>query len=251
MTNLSFTRVLKAWAFVSALVCCLFCIRIASAADDMERCIKHEDHKFVTFFLVDRSDKLSDIEAFKQTVSSLKQMIREGERLVVGVSTGKLSETRVVMDVSRPEKSLWESPLKIRAKEKIFSDCFAEMERSLLPQDEAHKSSALIETLQFVSTTLGSDAAPAKRLVMFSDMMQNSDTLSFYSVKVVDPETSLKKLQKDQMVWKFKNLDVYISGAGVGVPDDKARKIEQFWRKYFEQSGAALKFYGPVFLGTT
>ncbi|MFN8392528.1 MAG: hypothetical protein U0136_19700 [Bdellovibrionota bacterium] len=221
-----------------------------ASAEETNPCSKHEAHDSVTFLLVDRSDKLPNLEGLKQTLQAVKEMIQPGERLMVGTSGGKLSETRIILDVVRPKSSVWESVLKTRARDKAFERCFEAMEATVLKQDEQHKTSAILETLSFVSSNVGSDAAPKKRVVLYSDMVQNSSELTFYGPKPIDPAVALQKADKENWVVKLPATDVYVSGAGTTVPDDKAKKIEDFWRKYFDKSGAQLKFYGPVFVGS-
>lgn len=230
-------------------LCVLFPAR-ASAADFVEGCLQHEEHEFLTFFLVDRTDKLDDTQNLKQSFASLKESLRPGERLLVGVIGAKGGDARVVMDMVRPAKSIWDSALKIRAKEKVFSDCFAKMQDALLQPTEEKKTSAILETLSFVASSLTSDQAKSKRVLVFSDMVQNSAAVSFYGPKAPDPDVAMKTVEKGSLVFPFGGAEVYVAGAGGKLlSDEKARTIEQFWRKYFEKSGGALKSYGPVFLG--
>jgi hypothetical protein len=246
MPNIS--RPLKRLLILAAWAVLLLPLHRAFASDE-NPCLKHESHQSLTFFLVDRSDKLADLQGLKQTLAAVKEMIQPGERLMVGVSAGKLSETRVILDVVRPASSVWESVMKTRAREKMFEKCFTQMEDAVLKQDEAHKTSALLETLSFVDSNVNSDQSKARRVVIFSDMMQNSDSLSFYSMKAVDPSAAMQKVEKESWQIHLPATEVFVSGAGVGVPDEKARQIEEFWRKYFDKAGAQLKFYGPVFVG--
>ena len=69
---------------------------------------------------------------------------------MVGTSTGTVNSTRVILDYVRPKATLWDSKLKIRAKEKKFEECFDKMLEKALAQDEEYKHSALLETLRFV-----------------------------------------------------------------------------------------------------
>jgi len=209
-------------------------------------CLAPDKHEAVTYLLIDRSDELKDVDNLKQSLVVLKKMLSNGERLIVGVSTGKASETRVLMDMVLPKKSLWVSKLKIRAGEKKFDDCFKKIEEEVLVQNEKHSSSALLETLRVVSKALESDSSKTKRVIVYSDMVQNSASISFYKSKVVDPEKILKQVEKEFLLATFSNTDFHVAGVGTGVSDKKARSIEQFWRKYIEKSGGNLRFYGPV-----
>ena len=218
----------------------------AYAYDAIPECIGSGDHAAVTYFLLDRTDELKDTQNLQQTLLVLKKMIAPGERLIVGVSAGQASETRVIMDVGRPVESIWVSKLKLRAAEKHFDDCFKLMQDKVVQQGEVHKTSALLETLGVVSKVLATDAAAKKRVVVFSDMIQNSQQVSFYNAPKIDAPALLKVVEKDQLVVPFKDVDAHTAGEGKGTSDEKARSIEEFWKSYFSKSGAVLKFYGPV-----
>ena len=217
-----------------------------AAAEQSNPCHETGDHQGILFLLIDRSDKLSDITGFEQSLSAVRELVGPGERFVVGVSTGKLSETRMVLDTIRPVKSMWDSPLKFRAREKKFSECVDQVFAGLKDQGESHPKSAILETLHFVEEVLKADKATKKRVVIYSDMVQNSDSVSFVSGASLDVETSLKKVEKESLLYSFASAEILIAGAGIGVADQKARKIEQFWKSYFERSGAKLSFYGPI-----
>lgn len=214
-----------------------------------EKCNVSDEHEAVTYFLIDRSDTFENEEGFKQTLQTLHKLIQPAERLVVGVSTGKASETRVLADLVLPKKSLWESTMKIRAKEKLFETCLKEVENSLLSYKESHERSALLETLNFVAKVLDADKSTKRRVVLYSDMMQNSPSLSFYSYKEIQPEPILKKIEQEGLVWKFPGVEFYVAGTGTNMSDKQARMLEQVWTKYFEKVGGAMKFYGPILVG--
>lgn len=230
------------------LILCLFFLIAAEGvkAESNQVCRETGDHSGIVFLLVDRSDKLIDVSGFEQSLSAVREMVKPGERFVVGVSTGKLSETRVILDTLRPVKSIWDSPLKFRAQEKKFSECLDGVFTELKVQGESHPKSAILETLHFVEEVLKADKSTARRVVLYSDMVQNSDAISFINSPTLDVESLLKKIEKESLLYSFPGTNFLVAGAGIGIPDQKARKIEQFWKAYFERSNAKLEFYGPI-----
>ena len=46
-----------------------------SAADTKNECISKENHEAVTFFLVDRTDKLEDVQNLEQSLLAIEKMI--------------------------------------------------------------------------------------------------------------------------------------------------------------------------------
>jgi hypothetical protein len=249
MIKVSIISKRRALSAFCALVAVSHAASVVAEAPLVKSCIEHGEHQGAVFFLVDRSDKMPSIESLRQTLISVKEIVKPGERLVVGTSTGKKSDTHIIFDMVRPKADVWASALKIRAQEKKFTDCFLAAQTTVLEQNEDSPTSAIVETLTFVADVLNAETSGEKRLVIFSDMIQHSELLNFYSTKTIDVDGSLAKLNKAGLIVRLSGVAVSIAGAGAGVSDEKARVIEAFWRKYFEKSAATLKFYGPLLLG--
>lgn len=212
------------------------------------QCVKKSEHEFITYVLVDLSDPLAEKDNFKKSMTAVEEMLRPGERLLIGVGTGKASQTRILMDLVKPKPSIWISKLKIRAQEKVFKDCLGQVQAVLLGSEEEHKHSALLETLFFVSKVLKKDKSEDKRLVLYSDMMQNSASVSFYGGKNFNSASALKRVEKEDLFCKLPDVVVHVAGAGGNISDKKSRQIEKFWESYFEKCGGQLEFYGPILL---
>lgn len=214
-----------------------------------DECLKREDHSRVTFVLIDKTDKNTNVDQLGQSFDALVEKIVPGERFVAGVSTGKQSEARIIVDAVKPQGSMWESVLKIRAKEKAFGKCVERARAELMNQNESHPNSALLETLTFVSSFLVGDVAAEKRFMLLSDMVQNSPALSFYGKGALQPATAMKSAETNKLLANFPGVSVIVAGAGTHTTDDRSRKIEEFWRLYFEKAGAKVTFFGTIFLG--
>ncbi len=219
-------------------------------SDALPDCVESGEHDAVTYLLVDRSDEIQNTQNLEQSLLIARKMIGSGERLIVGVITGQASETRVIMDLGRPKESLWVSKLKIRAQEKKFDDCFLQMKERVIKPGEKHKTSAILETLQVVSKVMATDAASKKRVVVYSDMVQNSSQISFYQSKKFDPAAELKRVEADRLLPIFAGTEFHVAGAGSHQSDERAKQVEEFWTLYFKKSQASLKFYGPVLFGS-
>jgi hypothetical protein len=228
---------------------CLLLLTIFTSSALADECLKREDHTRVTFLLIDKTDKNVNLDQLTQSFDALQEKIAAGERFVVGVSTGKQSEARIVVDAVKPQGTVWESVLKIRAKEKAFGRCVERARAELINQNESHPTSALLETLAFVSSFLAADSASNKRLMLLSDMIQNSPTLSFYGKGVLQPAAAIKTAEGNKLLSAFPAVSVIVAGAGTHTTDDRSRKIEEFWRLYFEKASAKVAFFGTIFLG--
>jgi len=220
----------------------------AAASELIDGCSVAEPHESVTFLLIDRTDSDQPADNLKQSFTALKQSIKPGERLVVGYLGAKASEAKIVADFTKPQQSMWESVMKIRAKEKVFNDCLEKTQAAALTPPAPTKTSAILETLGFVSSALGLDNSKDKRVVIFSDMVQNSEAVSFYHGKDFNPDATTKTVEAKQLISKFEKIKVSIAEIGARFTDERAKKVETFWRNYFEKSGALLDYYGPVLL---
>jgi hypothetical protein len=183
-------------------------------------------------------------------MNAMAAMLTPGERFVVGLSAGKGSETTVLMDMVKPKGSVWISMLKTRASEKKFTACFDSVLKQLMTTAEEHDHSALLETLSFVSNVLAADDATSKRLFLYSDMMQNSTAVSFYSIKPFDPALAMKAVEREFLISSFSGVSVSVAGTGATVSDAMARRLEALWREFLAKSGGTLRFYGPVLLSS-
>lgn len=216
-------------------------------------CVQPDEHEAFTYFLVDRSDKLDDTDGLRQVFSAIDSNIKSNKadiRLVVGVITGKTAKTRILMDRVRPGDNLFESVIKLRKKKRLFFNCLKDEEAILLKQSESSKTSAILETIEYVANVFRSDNSPQKRLVIYSDMIQNSEVLSFYRGSGGAPiDDLINRIEKESLMPDWSGVEIYIAGVGGSVSDKKARRIRRFWQSYFKKAGGNLRFYGPLLTG--
>lgn len=225
-----------------------------SAASEL-KCIQggDESYEMFTYLIVDRSDKVELTAPLDQIFSTIKDNVARdasGKRLMIGVITDKVAQTRIAMDRVWPKESVWENRIKLLKERKDFGRCIEDTKKSLMQQTESHKGSAVIETLAFIAKIFQSDTARHKRLIIFSDMVQNSEVLSFYGNSgAATVDALIDRIRKEHLLPSFKGVEIFVSGAGGSISDKRARKVEEFWARYFEASGASLRFYGPLLPG--
>ncbi|MBO9496421.1 hypothetical protein J7438_20390 [Thalassotalea sp. G20_0] len=97
--------------------------------------------------------------------------------------------------------------------------------------------------------------APRKVVLLFSDMLENSDISSFYqsgSLKKIDADAEISKFRKEGLLSNWGDAEVFIIGAGL-MPakyakayrsENKMRPIRAFWEQYFKGSNAQLAGWG-------
>ena len=98
--------------------------------------------------------------------------------------------------------------------------------------------------------------AKEKVVLLVSDMMEHSSITTFYhkgSLKKIDTQKELAKLQKSGFTADFDGAKVYVIGAGMAgkksYRDSKTLKaLTDFWKAYFRASNANLEAIGTPML---
>lgn len=228
-----------------ALVVCLSAIG-SRAHGSEDPCKTEGPHDAVSYLLIDRTDKFQNADGFAQSIDVVKDLVQPGERVIVGVSTGSMGSTRLLLDTMLPQKSLWVSNVKYRSLRKKFFECIDGVKQRMVSQEEQHSQSALLETLKFVRDVLMHDKATSRRLFLYSDMVQNSPSLSFFPLPKFKAEVFLKKTKSQGMLWDLSGVTVQVAGLGQSSSDKYSLELEKFWRSYFLEAKAKLEFIGPV-----
>ena len=213
-----------------------------------DRCVQKADHKSMSVLLVDLSDQISDIENFKKSMTVFQGLVRPGERLVVGISADKVGDVRMLMDFVNPEQTVWVSKLKIQASQKTFKECFNQSLARIEAFDQKFSHSAILETIGFSAKIFAADHSEKKRLVMYSDMMQNSPSLSFYAQKSLETAALMSTTRKEELVPVLENVEVLVAGIGSHESDKKVRELEKYWKAFFEAAKARISYFGPVLI---
>jgi len=126
--------------------------------------------------------------------------------------------------------------------------------------------SDIIATITYVSDHIRNFHARRKVLFIISDMLENSSITSFYSrghVRLIDPDEELRRVRRQGFQANFGgNVTVYVLGLGYFwggegavreryLDPQRARRIAQFWRSYFEAGNATVGEIGmPMMYGS-
>lgn len=125
--------------------------------------------------------------------------------------------------------------------------------------DEEIPKTELIGNLSSLSEVVAHNDAPHKTVLLFSDMLENSDLTTFYrqgSLRVIDPAAELAKLDASGIQADWGGAAIYVMGAGL-VDKSSAYRSKQalsalrnFWAGYFQRSQASLQGWGEPMLMT-
>lgn len=143
----------------------------------------------------------------------------------------------------------------------VRSKIDAHIKHAFKPNDvDLPKTEILSNLSQVIAPQVAADTEGRRVLLLVSDMVENSDVTSFYSkntLKVIEPEQEMLKIQKANMLSDFKQADIYVLGAGWVPATSKGFRggqvmlpLKQFWQQYFESSHAELKGFGQPVLMT-
>jgi len=123
------------------------------------------------------------------------------------------------------------------------------------PNDKQIPNTEILTNLyNMIPATFTRDVPHRKILLLVSDMIENSDTTSFYSqhhIRQIEPEIELEKIKKLNLIPDLKGTEVYVIGAGWLPGSQKnflgaklMQPLRKFWESYFQMSSAQLKGFG-------
>lgn len=129
------------------------------------------------------------------------------------------------------------------------------MAASFASESDNLAKSEILDSLKRIAEDLRSDPAPAKSVLLVSDMLENSDFVSFYSnnqIRLVSPEKELARVTKQSLIADFNGAKIYVAGAGLIDTSAKnnyrsgkiMQQLEGFWQQYFTASNAELVSFG-------
>lgn len=209
----------------------------------------------VTLLLVDRTTMYDDIDKTR-LVSGLEQLynaLEIGDRLIVHTIADHTTASERVFDACYPgcpDNGLmgW-----------IVSSCRAGLARSdlltfreqlalrlreVLYQHEEYPHSAIIATL--VGTTARYKSVGLNRLVVFSDLLENSAELPWPTIVTRDAQSLHDRLMGLGLSLDLRNIQVVAFGIGrvhdqerTPLSADQRSALLVFWRTYFTNSGSA------------
>ncbi len=120
------------------------------------------------------------------------------------------------------------------------------------------KNSLILEGLTTISQQVIAPSPIAnKQLVIISDMLQNSNTLSVYGsrgLRTVNSANMLTEARRAGLLASLRGVHVYVAGAAYpGRPalhetHGARQALRAFWRKWFSSSGARLELWGEPML---
>lgn len=202
----------------------------------------------------DATDKSSLIDGINKIFSSLAG----GERIAI----------RTIADAFTSSERLVDECVPYCPSGGFFSDLMSDCTAGTVISDKKHlaariaqaisrkvdnfvelKFSEILRTLVYGGREIYRPSQP-NRIYIFSDMIENSNTLRTSDILAKKPSQVVLALEKQNLIADFSAADVHVFGFGrSGNPaarevlaQDKVTKLEQFWHLYFQATGAKVEF---------
>ncbi len=200
-----------------------------------------EKRPWVIVVLVDMSGSanLARGTVYREAVEKIYQNLGQGDRIVVGTITGRsYIDFKPVVDEEIPKKSIWVNRIQfernlVETKEKIRR----EIDR-LLSRKRGTQRTEILNSLNIADTIFHNENRQ-KILVILSDMIQDSNEYNFAKVKVTNQyiDQVISYRRQHNLIPNLTGVKVYVAGASAA-DSNKFRSIENFWARYFAQTGA-------------
>ncbi|MFC5079576.1 hypothetical protein VTH8203_01358 [Vibrio thalassae] len=225
------------------------------------------------FVIIDKTVNLNT--SLKESVhKQMNRFNRSGDKITI-VTFSALAEgdyTDIVFSGAfEPSLSKKDRNAMNRNKLRNLENCLVNQKSAIKPihgrlasafpsEQDSYPRTELVGTLLNLSNDLVAPSNAQKKVVLVvSDMLENSETLSFYrngSVYVTDADKALTTIEESGFQGNFDQSDIYVIGAGYieGAKRYSSQKsvneLENFWRSIFSSSNGNLKAFGKPSLLT-
>ena len=207
----------------------------------------------VVVVFVDRSaSTVGDREVYERAFEKIIPTLKAGDRIVVSVITqATATDFKAAIDATAPERlairTLSDNELQYRKKETRFK---AEMETfqqevtesvaRVLSGPSSSPYTAIFESMRIAQQIFAGDSRRAV-LVLMSDMQEDSPLARLEKTQLTRAfaESVIKRHEEAALLPSLKGVRVYVVGAH-GRTAKQTVEIEEFWKRYFEKTGAII-----------
>jgi hypothetical protein len=221
---------------------------IALAACVMSACM---NSTMTTVVLLDGSCSRVNLAAYRDAWTKVAAEVNPGDRLVLGRITLDVREFKPEFDVTLPAPwALLDNPLDRDERVTAFQAQVTEAIKKALDAPCSNRT-AILDTLDVAAHFLVADARPRRRLIILSDMLEDSEIARFdKGLTARQAAQLLETRRRNGALPRLNDTDVFVVGAAAS-SDVLRRDVQRFWTSYFEAAGARLKpeHYGPVLFG--
>lgn len=175
--------------------------------------------------------------------------ISQGGRIIADViDDNPLAHSRFPIDRAiKPFNSFSENRLDYERRIRLERATLLNDARKITDEQRSSRpGSRIIEALQLAERAFDTYGGKSKVLIVFSDMIEQSDRYDFSSESLTDSRIRaiIEAERSAGRLPSFEGVEVCISGAGAavsgGLPSGRLVAIRDFWLQYFRATGADL-----------
>lgn len=203
--------------------------------DEVTLCRVDSDYS-VAFLIVDKTDRWTkdQIPTIKNKLEKVKNSLAKYERLYIYTINSDGIQTRPLFDMCNPGQGKQFNPLNNnpRLRQKRWKESFGIPFEKIIDkasQPGQTNRTNLLEMLDYIE--LYTSKENLNRVFFISDMMQNSDRVSFYG-RIPSHGEVKDKLPEIGFLYE---ATVYFHNRLKN--GQKIKAVKQFWTQYFEESG--------------
>lgn len=235
--------------------------------------LKNDFYDTEVFVLVDESTYF-DNEAQEDIYKKIVPFVKQNTRINIDSFT-EYSKTRknkdlgsyyIYSDLTNDEKDEIGRTLLGSVKDCLdsakvaaYSGIKKDLEKAFRKKNDNLKKSEILRNLRiYTRNNVRYSKAKRKVVIILSDMLQNSEYMSFYKngkVKLLDIDKELDNVKKNRLFSTFNGAEVYTYGLGlveINSSKDSARNLRvldgliMFWEDYVSESGGIPKGFSSV-----
>lgn len=195
----------------------------------------------VIVILVDMSGSANRARGtvYREAFEKIYQSLSQGDRVMVGTITSRsYIDFKPAVDAEIPKNTIWVNRIQFEQNLTKTKEKIRRAVDRLLSRKRGTQRTEILNSLNIADTIFHNEKRQ-KILVILSDMIQDSKEYNFTRVKITD--NYIKKLiryrRKHKLIPNLTDVKVYVAGAS-GADSNKFRAVENFWARYFVESGA-------------
>ena len=162
------------------------------------------------------------------------------------------SKSKTVKITTAETGMLGENPLNRKDEvDKFYAELESSFSELLITADWGTDASKIYQKVTRELIKMKKSEADRKYLIIYSDMLENSNLFSFYGATwkskiekmIEEPESTLEILSKNgPALPDLSEFEIYIITTRTAANDEKINLSEQFWTALFEYQGATVSF---------
>ena len=206
--------------------------------------------KVVTIF-VDVSGSVRDFDAYREGWCKIVEKLKEGDRIVLGrITEETFTRFRPVLDTTVPVfNPLTDNRLRFEKRTKAIRGDLEKGVEAALGAPRSPKTDVMNSLVLAEKIFAGDKRHPV--LVLFSDMLEDSDAYSFERVTITEGmiHRIVEEKRRDGQLPDLRGATVYVAGASAKSAS-KAHEVQRFWVEYMKAANARLlpQNYGPALI---